>query len=152
MTQATQVLMSMLGTLGFSLLFHVTGKKMVAIVAGGAVSWIAYLLVVALYENPVLGLLASTFLLGLLAEVFARVFKAPVISFLVPMWVPLIPGGDLYYTTLFLVQKMTDAFTARANLLLWEAGAIAFGIILAACISHIPYKRLLHYLKNYRRG
>ena len=148
MTQAIQVLVSMLGTLGFSLLFHVTGKKLVAIVAGGAVSWIAYLIVVALYENPVLGLLASTFLLGLLAEIFARIFKAPAISFLVPMLVPLIPGGDLYYTTLFLVQRMGDAFTQRANLLLWEAGAIAFGIILAACMTHIPYKSLVRYLKT----
>ena len=148
MTQVTQVIMSMLGTLGFSLLFHVTGKKLIAIVAGGAVSWIAYLLVVAGYENPVLGLLVSTFLLGLLAEIFARVFKAPAISFLVPMLVPLIPGGDLYYTTFFLVRRMTDAFTQRANLLLWEAGAIAFGIILAVCVTHIPYKSLAHYLKT----
>lgn len=148
MTQVTQVIMSMLGTLGFSLLFHVTGKKLIAIVAGGAVSWIAYLLVVAGYENPVFGLLVSTFLLGLLAEIFARVFKAPAISFLVPMLVPLIPGGDLYYTTFFLVRRMTDAFTQRANLLLWEAGAIAFGIILAVCVTHIPYKSLAHYLKT----
>lgn len=148
MTQVTQVIMSMLGTLGFSLLFHVTGKKLITIVAGGAVSWIAYLIVVALYENPVLGLLVSTFVLGLLAEIFARAFKAPAISFLVPMLVPLIPGGDLYYTTFFLVRRMGDAFAQRANLLLWEAGAIAFGIILAVCVTHIPYKSLTHYLKT----
>lgn len=143
--QIIQVITGMVGTVGFSILFHVKGKKIMAIALGGAFSWVLYLLVLGYSGNKAAGLLVSTFALGLLAELYARVFKAPVISFLVPMLIPLIPGGDLYYTTDYFVRKMGAEFTDQLNLLLWEAGAIAFGIILAACVMHIPHKSFLKY-------
>ena len=39
-TQIIQVIMGMLGTVGFSILFHVKGKKLIAIALGGALSWV----------------------------------------------------------------------------------------------------------------
>ena len=53
---------------------------------------------------------------------------------LVPMLVPLIPGGDLYYTTLALVQGDTADFARYGTLFIEEAGAMAFGVILVACL------------------
>ena len=149
-TQIIQVIMGMLGTIGFSILFHVKGKKLIAIALGGALSWVVYLLVLGYSGNKAAGLLVSTFALGVLAEIFARAFKAPVISFQVPMLIPRIAGGDLYYTTDFFVRRRGAEFTDRLNLLLWEAGAIAFGIILAACVMHIPHKSLVKYLERKR--
>lgn len=131
------ILMGLIGTLGFSLLFHVTGKKLIAIALGGAVSTAIYLWVLALSDQKATALLVATAAIGILAEVFARLFKAPVISFLVPMLVPLIPGSDLYYTTSFLIRGQSAEFAERGQSLLWQAGAIAFGIILVSCISHI---------------
>ena len=136
------VLMGLVGTLGFSLLFHVKGKKLIAIALGGAASTAIYLWVLAASGEKAMALLVSTIAIGVLAEVFARLFKAPVISFLVPMLVPLIPGGDLYYTTSFLIRGQSADFAARGESLLWQAGAIAFGIILAACLTHIPRRSL----------
>lgn len=138
MKEALQIITGMLGTVGFSVLFHVRGKKLIPIALGGAISWAVYLLVVHFYHNSTLGLLISTAVLGLLAEIFARLFKAPAILFLVPMLVPLIPGSTLYYTTRHLVLGNTAHFTQYGNQLLLEAGAIAFGIILVAGIVHLP--------------
>lgn len=132
------IFMGFIGTLGFSLLFHVKGWKLLAIGLGGAASTAIYLWVLALSGEKAMALLVSTTAIGVLAEIFARVFKAPVISFLVPMLVPLIPGSDLYYTTSFLIRGQSADFAARGEQLLWQAGAIAFGIILAACLTHIP--------------
>ena len=137
-----QIMMGLLGTVGFSLLFHVRGKKIIAIAVGGALSWAIYLAVLALTDDKAIGLLISTASMGILAEIFARVFKAPAIIFLVPMLIPLIPGGDLYYTTSFLLRGDYPAFTAQLKLLLIQAGAIAFGIILVACLIHIPRRGL----------
>ena len=47
---------------------------------------------------------------------------------------PLIPGGDLYYTTLALVQGDTAGFARYGTLFIEEAGAMAFGVILVACL------------------
>lgn len=131
------ILMGLVGTLGFSLLFHVTGKKLIPIALGGAASTAIYLWVLSIADQKAVALLVSTAAIGVLAEVFARLFKAPVISFLVPMLVPLIPGSDLYYTTSFLIRGQSAEFAERGQSLLWQAGAIAFGIILVSCISHI---------------
>lgn len=136
------ILMGFLGTLGFSLLFHVKGWKLLAIALGGAASTAIYLWVLALSDEKAMALLVSTTAIGILAEVFARCFKSPVISFLVPMLVPLIPGSDLYYATSFLIRGQSADFAARSELLLWQAGAIAFGIILAACVTHIPVMKI----------
>ncbi len=141
MKDLIQIFMGLWGTVGFSLLFHVKGKKLIAIALGGALSWAVYLLVLYYTQDKAIALLVSTSGVGLLAELFARCFKAPAIIFVVPMLVPLIPGSDLYYATSFLLRE-DPAFSAQLKLLLMEGGAIAFGIILVACLIHIPRRGL----------
>ena len=140
MKNFTIILMGLIGTLGFSLLFHVKGRKLIAIALGGAASTAIYLLILHLTGQKPAAMLVATAAIGILAEVFARLFKAPVISFLVPMLVPLIPGSDLYYTTSFLIRGQSAEFAERSESLLWQAGAIAFGIILVSCVTHIRRK------------
>ena len=131
MPYIVQTLMGAIGSVGFAVLFNVRGKRLAFFFLGGALDWAVYLLCIHNGASMFLGVLLAAMTAGLFSEILARVIHAPVLLSLVPTLVPLIPGGDLYYTTFFLVRRMTDAFTQRANLLLWEAGAIAFGIILA---------------------
>lgn len=137
MSEVIQTCMGMLGAVGFSLLFHVKGKKLIAAAFGGGLSWVVYLAVMKYYGDPALSLLASTVTVGVLAEILARVMKTPVTILLVPMLIPLIPGGDLYYTTSYLVRGMAEECADRGNLVIKEAGAIAFGIILVTCLVQV---------------
>ena len=137
MSEVIQTCMGMIGDVGFAVLFHVKGKKLIAAALGGGLSWIVYLVVMKHYNDPPLGLLASTITVGILAEILARVMKTPVTILLVPMLIPLIPGGDLYYTTSYLVRGMAEECAARLNLVIKEAGAIAFGIILVTCLVQV---------------
>ena len=105
-----QIVMAMIGALGFGLLFHIYGSRLITIMLGAAVNWSVYLLAMQWYDNRVTAFFVSTLATAALAEVLARLLKAPVITLLVPMLVPLIPGGDLYYTTLALVQGDTADF------------------------------------------
>ena len=61
-----------------------------------------------------------------------------------PMLIPLIPGGDLYYTTSYLVSGQDELWAESFSLVLWEAGGIAFGIILVTCLSQLIV-RILHW-------
>ena len=61
----------------------------------------------------------------------------PVIMLLVPMLIPLSPGGDLYYMMSFLVRGQYEAFGQYAQRVLTEAGAIALGIICVASLMNI---------------
>jgi len=129
-----QIVMAMIGALGFGLLFHISGSRLITIMLGAAVNWGVYLLAMQWYDNRVTAFFVSTLATAALAELLARLLKAPVITLLVPMLVPLIPGGDLYYTTLALVQGDTAGFARYGTLFIEEAGAMAFGVILVACL------------------
>ena len=89
-----QIVMAMIGALGFGLLFHISGSRLITIMLGAAVNWGVYLLVMQWYDNRVTAFFVSTLATAALAELLARLLKAPVITLLVPMLVPLIPGGD----------------------------------------------------------
>lgn len=133
----TQTLMGCLGTAGFSVLFNIRGRKLVWVILGGGLAWVVYLTGICLGLDVFGALLCATCAVALTSEILARVLKAPVLMLLVPMLVPLIPGGDLYYMMNFLVRGDYDAFGQRAQLLLAEAGAIALGILSVASLMSI---------------
>lgn len=137
MKEVIQTCMGMLGAVGFAVLFHVKGKKLIAAALGGGLSWVVYLLVLRKFLDPAVGLLAATMTVGLLAELLARVMKTPVTILLVPMLIPLVPGGDLYYTTSYLVRGQALEWAESLELVIREAGAIAFGIILVTCLVQV---------------
>ena len=147
-----QIVMAMIGALGFGLLFHIYGSRLITIMLGAAVNWGVYLLAMQWYDNRVTAFFVSTLATATLAEVLARLLKAPVITLLVPMLVPLIPGGDLYYTTLALVQGDTAGFARYGTLFIEEAGAMAFGVIRVACLVPTLGKLwLLYSARKYRK-
>ena len=128
-----QTSMGIIGSLGFALLFGIRGTKPLGCIAlGSGIGWIVYLGSVAGGHGKAFGMLASSLVIAACSEILARVIKTPVILLLVPMLIPEIPGGDLYYTMYSLVEGDTDKFASLLQLVLAEAGAIALGIILAS--------------------
>lgn len=138
-----QTLAACVGSAAFAILFNIKGKKLVLIGAGGALSWIFYLIVrEASGGNALFGLFFSTVAVALLAELSARLIKTPVITLLVPMLIPLIPGGDLYRSMTFLVQNDVASFAAGAKFTASEAGFIALGLLLVTTLTQIIHKTL----------
>lgn len=151
MQEVIQTLMAMLGAIGFSILFNVRRKKLVAAAIGSGISWIVYLVTYKLYEDKVFSLFCATIAMALLAEILARVMKAPVTILLVPMLIPLFPGSDLFYATSHLVQNNNMEGAAYLELVLKEAGAIAFGIILVTCVVQVVLKVWGHFNRPWKR-
>ena len=146
MTQAVvQTLTGALGAIGFSILFNVRGRKLAAAGLGASLSWIVYLILFEIYGDKVISLFGATLTVAILSEILARVMKAPVIILLVPMLVPLIPGSDLYYTTINMVQGNAREFAQSLSLVMREAGAIAFAIILVTSSVQIIMKIYHHF-------
>lgn len=140
-----QTLMGVIGAIGFSMLFNVRGRKLAAAAGGAAVAWVVYLCVQSVQEDKVVSLLCATVTVGLLSEILARLIKAPVTILLVPMLIPLFPGGDLFYATSNLVQNHREEGAMYLDLVIKEACAIAFGIILVTCLVQIVLKIWHHF-------
>lgn len=124
-----QTLMGCIGSVGFAVLFNIRGRKLLLAAGGGALAWAVYLACTCNGLDIFAGLFFATLAAALASELLARAVKAPVIMLLVPMLIPLIPGGDLYYMMSFLVRGQYEAFGQYAQRVLTEAGAIALGII-----------------------
>lgn len=127
-----QTLMAFFGAPGFGMLFNVRGKKLIWIAFGGGLGWLVYLLV-----EPVHGLFAGLFFATVtvvtLSEILSRVLKSPVILFLVPMLIPLVPGGGLYYMMDALIRGSAD-LPLRVESVAVQVGAIAGGLIVMTSI------------------
>lgn len=130
-----QTIAGTVGAVGFAILFNVHGKKLGFIAAGSVLSWCCFLL--CHNTDTFCAFFCATCIAALISEVLARVARGPVLLFLVPMLIPLIPGSDLYYTMAYLLNDNKGLFLHHAGLLLTEAGAIALGVICAAAITKI---------------
>ena len=132
-----QILMGALGTLGFNILFHIRGRKLVLATLGGVISWTVYLAFAPILPDEAARYLLSAVVITVYAEVMARMEKTPTTTFLVPSAVPLIPGSSLYYTMNYALNQQWDDFGRRAIYTLELAVSLALGIIAVTILSRL---------------
>lgn len=118
--------------------FHLTGKLKYAVLSLGAVvSYYGYLITMYATGNSTPGLIVGTLLVLIHAEVIARTMKTPIVVLMVPMLIPMIPGGDLYRTMVNLVIGNQELTAYYLRLVSSEAGGMAFAIILETSFMQI---------------
>lgn len=145
-----QTLMGAIGSVGFAILFNVRGKRLILFFLGGALAWGVYLLCTLNGGSMFLGLLLASMSAAFISEVLARIVHAPVLILLVPMLIPLIPGGDLYRTMDAMVRGEQALFLANGTIAITAAGAISLGIICMTAVSRIVfgiYEHIRHAVK-----
>lgn len=135
-----QTVMAVIGSLGFAIFFNTKGRKLILIAIGSAVCTLTYFYVFIRTGDKVISTLFGAIMVAAIAEIMARIIKTPVIILLVPMMIPLVPGGDLYYSMRDFILGDTVAFGLSFQIMLKEAAAIAFGIILASFVVQIILK------------
>ncbi len=148
MNPFVQILMGTLGTLGFNILFHIRGRKLWLSTLGGLISWAVFLALEPLHAGEAIRYLVSAATITVYAEVLARVEKTPTTTFLVPSIVPLIPGGALYYTMNYALNKQWSAFAQQAFYTLQLAFSLAAGIIAVTTLMRIFQAALAHKTKK----
>lgn len=145
MQHVIQTLMGAIGAVGFAILFNVRGKRLFLFFLGGALDWAVYLLCTENGCSMFLGLMLATMTAAVSSEVLARVIRTPVLLLLVPMLIPLIPGGDLYRCMDGLVRSDYDRFVLYGTNAVTAAGAICLGIICVTAITHIIMRISEHF-------
>ena len=138
-----QVLMSFLGSMGFSVLFHVRGKKLFLAALGGALSWGLCLALEPWFPEEPLRYFFCAFFVAVYAEILARVLKTPATTFLIPSIIPHIPGGALYNTMRYALNRQWTDCLSQAFHTLKLALALALGIIAVLSIIGVIQQILL---------
>lgn len=132
-----QMVMGCIGALGFAVLFNVSRDKLLYIVGASALSWMGYALCMLCGIGVFWAFFCGTAVAALISEILARFVRVPVLMLLVPILIPLIPGGDLYHMMSHLVRGNDPEVLRYGRLLLMEASAIALGIICVASVMNI---------------
>lgn len=132
-----QIFTGFLGSLGFSILFHIRGKNLLVASLGGLMSWAVFLLLEPLLPGEAMRYFVASGTVTVYAEIFARVMKTPTTTFLVPSLIPLIPGGSLYYTMNYALNEQWSAFAAKAFDTLELAMSLALGIIAVTTVTRM---------------
>ncbi len=123
-----------LGALGFGMLFNIHRDKLFSVAFVGFIGGLLYDWFVACGQTPVVSLFFASVAISFTSEIFARMLRTPVTSFLVCALIPLVPGGGMYYTVLEIVRDNLDGALVKGIDTVAQACSIAVGCILVSSL------------------
>ena len=145
-----QILMACLGSVGFGLIFHMKGQRLPLAALGGGLTWAVYLLCCQLGCSLFTANLIAAFFAAAYAEGMAHIWKAPATIFIITAFLPMVPGGSLYYAMYALVTENHLEAAHYGTQTGLTAGALALGWFLFTAVYH-PLRKLSLYIKQRRR-
>ncbi len=103
----------------------------------GTVAWLVTYVLLQAGTNVVAASFVSALVIGALAEMLARALRKPATVFIIPGFIPLVPGREAFTTMQYLVEgRQLDALSMGAQTL-FMAGAIAFGIFVSITVYRL---------------
>ncbi|NBK97418.1 MAG: threonine/serine exporter [Erysipelotrichia bacterium] len=138
-----QGLASVLASLGFAIIFNIRGDKLISVSMIGGIGGITYYFCLQLGYGQVIALFVASVIISLLSEIFARIQKCPVTTFLLCALIPLVPGGGMYYTMLEVVRNNIDgAINAGADTIIQACSIVIGCMSVSSCLRMInQFKR-----------
>lgn len=141
------LLISFIASGAFGILFNAPKRTLLQCGLSGMLGWLVYILLEPGMES-VFSTVAATFLVGVLSQLFARVYKKPVIIFSVAGIIPLVPGGLAYDAMRRFVENdynLAVELAAKAFLL---SGSIAIGLVLSEVLGQLLIRRMPRRTRN----
>lgn len=131
-----QLIMGFLAAFTFGAIFRIPRSEGVRCGMVGALGWIVFLLTKEWWGEIAAMFLAGT-AVAVWSELLARRHHQPVVVFLTPGIIPLVPGGKAYLTMLSFLQKDYTEGVILLVTTVFLAGAVAAGIIATSSVFRI---------------
>lgn len=137
-----QIIVSMVATLAFAILFQVPKNEYVFCAINGAVGWMTYLLCTRQGAGVTVASLCAALVLTLIARILSAVRKMPVTVFLITGIFTLVPGAGIYYTSYYLIMNDISQSMAKGIETFKIAGAIVLGIVFGLALPQTWFNKL----------
>lgn len=137
-----QAVFGFLSAMTFSYIFRVPANQHLLCGLVGGLGWTIFL---GAQDNwgEIGGIFLAGMAVSLCSELLARKRKQPVVIYLIPGVIPLVPGGKAYLTMLsFLQNDYTEGIVLLVTTV-FLAGAVAAGIIIVSSAFRV-YSRAKH--------
>lgn len=137
-----QLITGAIGSVGFALVFHVRKSYFLHVLSGSVLCWGTYLAATAALGSTEVFMptLISGFVTAILAEILARVCKAPSTVFFMTSIIPLIPGRTLFYFMQAIVREQYSQASNYGMATFLTALGIALGMSAAWTICDFSRK------------
>lgn len=135
-----QLLTSFIASAAFGLIFNVPKRTLIHCGATGMVSWSIYMISTELSLAAIPATLIAAFVVTVISQLFAKLYKTPIIVFSVAGIIPLVPGGLAYDAMKHVVQDQYDIAVQLAVEAFMISGAIAIGLVFSEVINQLIRK------------
>ena len=131
------VIASFGATVGSAIVFNTSKYDIVRAGIVASFGWFVYLVIKNTSPSLAVAYFAGAFVVALLSEIFAVIFKNPATVYLLPGLLPLVPGGGMFETMEAAVSGNMETALSTGFSTLTAAGAIAIGIAVASSMAKI---------------
>jgi len=137
-----QLIVSFFSTAGIAIIFNVPRKTLLHCGFVGVIGWIIYYLLTERSMDVVDASFFSSFIIAIVAHLYARRFKMPMIIFIVAGIIPLVPGGMAYNAMRNVVEDdylQGLQYGLKAFLI---TGAIVMGLVFAEVLMQFVFRAI----------
>ncbi|WP_449619805.1 threonine/serine exporter family protein [Robertmurraya sp. Marseille-Q9965] len=138
-----QLITSFISTAAFGIIFNAQKNSLIKCGIVGMSGWFIYVVMTNFGVDAVPASLAGSFVVALISQTFARMYKTPIIIFNVAGIIPLVPGGLAYDAMRNFVENdynLAISLAVKAGLI---SGAIALGLVFSEVINQLIRKAKL---------
>jgi uncharacterized membrane protein YjjB (DUF3815 family) len=143
-----QGILSFLAATGFGIIFNAPRKMLFYCGFVGMTGWLIYVVTNEMSGDPVKASFLGAFTVALVAHLFAKRFRTPMIIFSVAGIIPLVPGGMAYNAMRHFVENDFLTASTFASGAFMVSGAIAMGLVFAEVLIQLIFRRKKHQLKS----
>lgn len=128
------LLWAAIGTLGFGLIFKVNKDKLIFVMIGGFLNYLAYFITYKLTNNIFLSSSLCAITTSLYSECLALMLKCPTTIFVLTGLIPSVPGSSLFYMMQSLVLKNSNEALKQGIITIEVILGIVSGMLFASVI------------------
>ena len=132
-----KLLWAMLGTLGFGIIFNVNKDKLLPVMIGGFLNYLAYYITFKLTNNIFLSSALCAVTTSLYSELLALFLRCPTTIFLLTGLIPSVPGSSLFYMMQNLVLNNSKEALNQGIITIEVILGIVSGMLFASVIMAI---------------
>ncbi|MCM3602918.1 threonine/serine exporter family protein [Robertmurraya korlensis] len=134
------LLLSFLAAAAFGIIFNAPKSSLIQSGFVGMLGWMIYILFTMNGADAVNATLIASFVIAVASQVFAKLYRTPIIIFIVAGIIPLVPGGMAYDAMRNFVENDYNIALALAAKAFLISGAIAMGIVFSEVINQLIRK------------
>ena len=132
-----QTAMAVLASFAFAVIYQVKYRHLPIVAVGGGIAWLIYCLSYLPFENGFFSNFCGALFAAAYSEATARLRRTPVVVFLLPCLIPLVPGSGLYYTLSYAILRNTELMNSYLRSTVEAAFGIAAGVIMVSVLMRL---------------